>query len=125
MDYIQWLGHASFLIKAEDQIIYIDPYEGKYVEKADLILITHSHHDHCDASKIGQIRREDTVIFAPADCVSKIGGNVRSLTPGEKAAVGGITVEAVEAYNYKRFRSPGVPYHPLGLGVGYLITVEG
>jgi len=31
----------------------------------------------------------------------------------------------VEAYNYKRFRSPGNPFHPRGLGVGYLIRAEG
>ncbi len=32
-------------------------------------------------------------------------------------------MEAVEAYNYKRFRSPGNPFHPKGSGVGYLISV--
>jgi len=34
-------------------------------------------------------------------------------------------VKAVEAYNYKRFKSPGKPWHPKGYGVGYLLTVEG
>ena len=32
-------------------------------------------------------------------------------------------MEAVEAYNFKRFRSPGIPFHPKGLGVGYLLTI--
>ena len=123
--YVKWLGHASFMVKAKEKTIYIDPYEGEYSVKADLVLVTHSHQDHCDISKINKIRRDDTTIYAPADCVSKIGGTVRSLKPGETAIVGGVTVEAVEAYNYKRFRSPGVPYHPKGLGVGYLITVNG
>jgi len=67
----------------------------------------------------------DTVIIAPADCASKIGAPVRSLKPGERADFDGVTVEAVEAYNYKRFRSPGNPFHPRGLGVGYLIRAEG
>jgi len=31
----------------------------------------------------------------------------------------------VEAYNFKRFRNPGEPYHPKGLGVGYLVFAEG
>lgn len=126
MDFsLKWLGHASFMVKAGGKTIYIDPYEGEYTEKADLILASHSHSDHCDTSKISKVRREDTAIFAPADCVSKIGGSVKSLKPGEKAAVGGVVVVAVQAYNNKRFRSPGVPYHPKGLGVGYLITAEG
>lgn len=118
-----WLGHASFQIKAGDKTIYLDPYEGEYKDKADLILVSHSHSDHCNVSKINSVRKSDTVIIAPADCVSKIGGEVRSLKSGEKTLVGGITVEAVEAYNYKRFRSPGIPYHPKGLGVGYLLTI--
>jgi L-ascorbate metabolism protein UlaG (beta-lactamase superfamily) len=122
---VRWLGHASFIVKAEGKTIYIDPYEGEYAEKADLVLVTHSHHDHCDPSKINKIRKDDATIIAPADCVSKIGGKVKTLNPGEKTKVGNITVEATEAYNYKRFRSPGTPYHPKGLGVGYLITAEG
>jgi len=122
---IKWLAHASFQIKTEGKTIYVDPYEGEYSEKADLILVTHSHTDHCDPSKIGKVLKEDTVIIAPEDCVSKIGGSVKTLKPGEETTVGNIRVRAVEAYNYKRFRSPGIPYHPKGFGVGYLIMAEG
>jgi L-ascorbate metabolism protein UlaG (beta-lactamase superfamily) len=122
---IKWLGHASFQIKAEGKIIYVDPYEGEYSEKADLILVTHSHSDHCDVAKIKKVRKADTVIFAPEDCVSKIGGSVKTLKPMEETMISNIKVKAVEAYNYKRFRSPGKPFHPRGLGVGYLITAEG
>jgi len=122
---IKWLGHASFLIKAEGKNIYIDPYEGEYSEKADLILVTHSHFDHCDTSKIEKIRGENTVIIAPEDCVSKIGGNVKTLKPGEETTIGNLRVKAVEAYNYKRFKAPGKPFHPKGFGVGYLLTAEG
>jgi L-ascorbate metabolism protein UlaG (beta-lactamase superfamily) len=120
---VKWLGHASFEIKADEKTVYIDPYEGDYKDKADLILVSHSHDDHCDLSKIKKIRKEGTVVVAPADCVSKTGGNVKTLKPGEKVSVGGIMVEAVAAYNYKRFRSPGKPFHPKDFGVGYLITI--
>ena len=105
--------------------MYIDPYQGTYRDKADVILVTHSHHDHCDVSKIEGIRRNDTVVIAPADCASSIGGEVNTLKPGNKFATGDMAVEAVSAYNYKRFREPGVPFHPKGLGVGYVITVRG
>jgi L-ascorbate metabolism protein UlaG (beta-lactamase superfamily) len=121
---VRWLGHASFQIKANGKNIYIDPYEGEYAEKANIILVTHSHHDHCDVSKINNACREDTDIIAPADCAQKIGEEVKALRPGEKTVMRGITVEAVQAYNYKRFRTPGIPFHPKGLGVGYLITTE-
>ena len=120
---VKWLGHASFQIRADGRNIYIDPYEGEYAEKADLILVTHSHYDHFDTSKIRRISTGDTVIICPPECASKISGNVRALRPGEKTEVNGITVEAVHAYNYKRFRSPGVPFHPKGFGNGYVITI--
>lgn len=121
---IKWLGHASFQIKGEGKTIYVDPYEGEYSEKADLILVTHSHSDHCDASKIQEVRNKETMIIAPEDCFPKIGGSVNALRPGEGTTFGNIRVKAVEAYNYKRFRSPGKPFHPKGYGVGYLITAE-
>jgi L-ascorbate metabolism protein UlaG (beta-lactamase superfamily) len=122
---VKWLGHASFEIKADDKIIYTDPYAGEYKDKADVILVSHSHPDHCDTSKVKQIRKDATSVIAPTDCTSKIGGNVKTLKPGQKVSIGNITVEAVEAYNYKRFRSLGNPFHPKGFGVGYLLTVGG
>lgn len=122
--HVKWLGHASFKMKADNKIIYLDPYyEGEYDDKADLVLVSHSHHDHCDPSKIGKIRKDGTLIVAPSDCAPRIGGNVKSLEPGESLSVGNITVKAVEAYNYRRFRSSGTPFHPKGLGVGYLIEM--
>ena len=120
---VKWLGHASFQIKADGKNVYIDPYEGEYKDKADLVLATHSHSDHCDPSRIRKVRKDDTLIIAPEDCVSKTGGRIKTLKPGEEITVGKMTVEAVEAYNYKRFRSPGNPFHPRGSGVGYLITI--
>jgi len=126
---IKWLGHASFQIKAEGKIIYVDLKKyGKVVEvseKADLILVTHSHADHCSAEKINKVRTKDTTVFAPKQSISKIGGVVKTLKPNEEATAGNIRIRAVEAYNYKRFKSPGKPWHPKGYGVGYLITVGG
>ena len=43
---ISWLGHDCFRIK-NAKTIYIDPYEIKAGEEADIILITHEHFDHC------------------------------------------------------------------------------
>ena len=123
---VKWLAHAGFQIKAERKTIYIDLEKyGELSEKADLILVTHSHTDHCDPAQIQKARKPDTLIIAPADCISKIGGNVKTLKAGEETTLGNIRIKAVEAYNLKRFRSPGVPFHPKGLGVGYLISAEG
>jgi L-ascorbate metabolism protein UlaG (beta-lactamase superfamily) len=123
---IKWLAHAGFQIKTKGKTIYIDLEKyGEFTDKADLILVTHSHTDHCDPDQIQKARKPETVIIAPSDCVSKIGGNVKTLKPGEETEIDGIHVKAVEAYGIKRFRSPGIPFHPRGLGVGYMVTVEG
>jgi L-ascorbate metabolism protein UlaG (beta-lactamase superfamily) len=122
---LKWLGHASWKINTSNKVLYVDPYQGRYDEGADLILVTHSHSDHCDPSKVQLVKGEETVIIAPADCEGKLGSPVKSLKPGEKAKFGEVVVEAVQAYNVKRFRSPGVPFHPKGLGVGYIIRTEG
>ena len=122
---LEWLGHASWKLTAGGMTIYIDPYEGEYDEEADIILASHSHTDHCEPSKVNAVKGDDTIIIAPSDCAEKIGSLVKSLRPGEEVVYGDVTIKAVEAYNVKRFRSPGVPFHPKGLGVGYLISSGG
>lgn len=122
---IKWLAHAGFQINGGGRVVYVDLEEhSKPVDKADLVLLTHSHPDHFDLAKIRLVRKDTTVVIAPAECASKVGGTVKTLKPGEETTVGKVKIMAVEAYNYKRFRSPGSPYHPKGFGVGYLITVE-
>jgi L-ascorbate metabolism protein UlaG (beta-lactamase superfamily) len=125
---IRPLGHASFQIKTKDKTVYIDLKKyGKTVEttdKADLILVTHTHADHCSAEKINKLRKKDTTVIAPKQSASKIGGEVMTLKPGGETTYDGIKVRAVEAYNVKRFKSPGKPWHPKDYGVGYLITLE-
>jgi L-ascorbate metabolism protein UlaG (beta-lactamase superfamily) len=116
---IKWLGHASIRIEAE-KIIYIDPWKIKGGQKADLILISHSHHDHLSPADIRKIRKEDTVIIAAGDAAVQLSGDVRALKPGDKVTIEGITVEAVPAYNI------GKPYHPkVNQWIGFIITVEG
>jgi L-ascorbate metabolism protein UlaG (beta-lactamase superfamily) len=126
---VRWLGHASFQIKTKNKVIYIDLKKyGKTVEtteKADIILVTHNHGDHCSPPKIQKLTKKDTIIIAPENCAKRIKGNVKTLKPQEKITVEDVTIEAVEAYNFKRFKPTGKPWHPKGYGVGYLIKSEG
>lgn len=122
---IKWLGHAAFQIKSGERTIYIDLGEGaKPSDKAEVVLATHSHWDHFDPNVVERVRKENTVIIAPKDCISKLKG-VKAIVPGESIKVDDLEVKAVHAYNVKRFRSPGVPFHPKGFGVGYVLKMEG
>ncbi|MFH1801648.1 MAG: MBL fold metallo-hydrolase [archaeon] len=122
---IKWLGHAGFLIK-DSKVIYVDPYnirEG--LEKADLILITHSHYDHCSFADMQKIIKEGTRIVVPADCQSKI---VRSevpirievVEPGQEREFGSVKISTVSSYNIDKH------FHPKSEGwIGYLIKIDG
>jgi L-ascorbate metabolism protein UlaG (beta-lactamase superfamily) len=127
--YVKWLGHASFQIRTMERIIYIDLKKyGKVVEaseKADIILVTHNHGDHCSPPKIQGLSKKDTIVVAPKNCASRISGSIRTIKSGEEITVDGVRIEAVEAYNIKRVKPSGKPWHPKGYGVGYLIKAEG
>ena len=82
-------------MKTGGKTIYIDPYEGEYDEKADLVLSTHHHDDHCKTDKIKKVMGDNTVIVATPECGKKIGSPVKTLKPGESAQFGDVTVTAV------------------------------
>jgi L-ascorbate metabolism protein UlaG (beta-lactamase superfamily) len=120
------LAHAAFQIKVDGKTIYVDLEENaRPSDPADVVLVTHSHTDHCDPGKIKKVSKEGTVIVAPRDCAQKIGKEITTLEPGEEMTINGLVIKAVQAYNVKRFRSPGNPFHPKGFGVGYLIVTDG
>lgn len=121
---IEWTGHAGFMLK-NDKVICIDPFKlGGDNEKADLILVTHEHYDHCSIGDIKKIIKPETIIVTVADCQSKVSGmevaNVTLVNPGDKVNVQGTMIEAVPAYNI------GKKFHPKeNEWVGFIITIKG
>ncbi len=121
---LEWLGHATVRITS-DRVIYIDPYKVSGNGKADLILITHGHYDHCSIEDIQKIAKPGTVIVATTDCSSKISGKieveaVHLARPGKSLNIEGVKVEAVPAYNIKK------QFHPKdNEWVGYILEVKG
>ena len=105
-------------------MIHSDPVGqfGDYgkLPKADLILVAHDHSDHFDPKPIALISTDKTKLvltpFAPPS------GRGIVLKNGEETTVDGIRIEAVPAYNLVHMRSPGMPFHPKGVGNGYILT---
>ncbi|MBI5148577.1 MBL fold metallo-hydrolase [Candidatus Pacearchaeota archaeon] len=121
---LEWLGHAAVKIKNK-KVIYIDPFQiSSTAEKADVILITHSHYDHCSVPDINKIVKEGTVIVCTVDCQSSITKvekkiNMQVLEAGDKIKVQEMTIQAIPAYNPKK------PFHTKEEGwVGYAINIE-
>lgn len=120
LDKIHWLGHAAFFIEGASAKIYIDPYQIKEgLPKADIILITHEHFDHCSHQDINKLYKTDTVIVGPETIVGKLPYAIKVLKPNETLAIKDIKIEAVYAYNPKK------NFHPKSEGnLGYIITVD-
>jgi len=123
---IDFLGHSGFLIINESgKRIAIDPYMiAESVSPVDLILITHSHYDHCSIKDIMRLARPGTSIVVSADAQSKIahveGANMQIIEIGDELTFGNVKVEAFPAYNVKK------DFHPKSEGwLGYLLKFEG
>jgi len=117
---ISWAGHSTFVIEGE-KVIYTDPYVmPSNPKKADLILITHDHYDHCDVGKVRQIQKADTVIVTTPDCASKLSGNIKIIKPGQNLTVDSVRIRAIPAYNINK------SFHPKSNNwVGFVFTVSG
>lgn len=118
---IKWMGNSGFLIKTKNKVIYIDPYQISGGEKADIILLTHPHHDHCSVEDIRKIVKENTIVVMPADCQSKVARlevEMRIIGAGETLDLGVVKVGAVPAYNLdKNFHSKGEGW------IGYILKI--
>lgn len=117
--------HSSIRIRG-DRIIYFDPYQiTEETHDADVIFITHDHHDHFDPASIEKILKDDTMMVIPKssfDAWSDSGlivTQVVQMDPGEKIDMGGIIIETVPAYNHMKL------FHPRKKKwLGYIVTME-
>jgi len=121
---ITFIGHGTLMFQFNGKIIHVDPVAGMAdcatLPKADLILITHEHGDHCDPKAIEALRKPTTQILLTAKSAPRVSGGV-VLANGERRELLGLAIEAVPAYNLLHMRAPGLPFHPKGEGNGYVI----
>lgn len=123
--HISWLGHDSFRLEGENKVVYIDPYKlSRPQPDADLILVTHHHSDHLDLQAIGRLSKESTVVAGPHGVARQAPACIE-VKPGDERELAGLKVIVVPAYNTNKFRSRGQPFHPRGIGVGYLVHMDG
>jgi len=103
-------GHGSFRLELNDgRIIYVDPYAGikeSYALPADIILVTHQHHDHNQIDLCA--KKEECRIIT----------NIEALAGGRHNIfdIDGVIIEAVEASNKN---------HNPQECAGYIITADG
>jgi L-ascorbate metabolism protein UlaG (beta-lactamase superfamily) len=118
------VNHASFVMSWKNLMIYNDPVGANTLyagfAKANLILVSHTHGDHFNASTLSFVRAMDGVIIAPQAVYNQMSAALRAATivlPNNASTnVLGVGIETVPAYNQN---------HALGSGNGYVVTIGG
>jgi L-ascorbate metabolism protein UlaG (beta-lactamase superfamily) len=122
---ITFLGHGTLMFNFGGKVIHVDPFSNvadyNSLPKAHLILLTHEHMDHLDLNALNAVRTEKTVVVLTETCAKQVQGGV-VMVNGDVKTVEGLKIEAVPAYNLVHKRDTGQPFHPMGVGNGYIIT---
>lgn len=117
--------NSGVFIKNKEMNIYIDPFQLNLInEKADLILITHGHYDHCSVEDIKKIVKFGTKIIGPSEILSQIsrfdGIDFEIAEIGKRIIFNGVEIDCVASYNVNKH------FHPREEGyLGYVINFNG
>lgn len=122
---ITFIGHGTLMFDYDGTIVHLDPVpeQADYdrLPRADLVLVTHEHHDHLNPQLIGSLRAPGAeVVLNPASRDTL--GYGHALANGEELTVKGIGIRAVPAHN----TTPGRErFHLGGRDNGYLLDFGG
>ena len=102
---ISFIKHGSIVIDAGGFMIYVDPvtiYGDDFAKlpKADLIMVTHEHHDHFDVKAIEELTGENTQIIGSSR-IHELYAKAEALNPGDCKDLkeADIQITATPAYN--------------------------
>ena len=122
---ITFIGHGTLMFSIDGKVIHVDPVSNladyTRLPKADLILVTHEHGDHLDLRALELVRIDKTFMVISKSCADRVPDGI-VMNNGDTKIIGGWKIEAVPAYNIVHMRREGVPFHPKGVGNGYVIT---
>ena len=119
IDNVHWLGHDTFRVSGS-KTVYFDPWDVSGEPKADIILVSHDHYDHCSPDDVAKLSKPDTVILTEAQSAQKLTGDVRVMTPGQSLEAHGVKVTAVPAYNVDK------AFHPkANQWLGFVVEMDG
>jgi L-ascorbate 6-phosphate lactonase len=123
-----WFGGPSYALKSPGAIVYVDPFhsderaddpEGfiraipnyffpQTVTRADLVISTHDHIDHCDPDTLRPIYAQTAAVFAAAPSSAQMMAEwgfaperVHAMEPGARLAVGDVTLTAYPSRDWE------------------------
>lgn len=126
---ITCIKHASMQIQYDGLEIQVDPVgdmqpitDYAHFPKANIILITHEHHDHFDREAIHCLRTPATSIYVNPAVFSTFHNGLAMKNGDVVNYRADVKIEAVPAYNTTEGREQ---YHPKGRDNGYVLTLDG
>lgn len=125
-EHLHWLGHSSFRWEGS-KTIYFDPWKiANAAKKADIILVSHEHFDHCSKVDIGLISTKETIIIASEAAACELKPSepfckeVRAISPGGSIEISGVKIIATASYNI------GKSFHSKSSNkLGFIVTMDG
>ncbi|MEM2915966.1 MAG: MBL fold metallo-hydrolase [Candidatus Woesearchaeota archaeon] len=121
---ITWLGHATFLIETIGKAIYIDPridpFSPLKLPKANIILVSHWHPEHCTRESVERLLGDDTMIFGTAEVARQFNGCIAMKAGDKKTADGIIIIRAMPAKTLHHIGG----HDEEGFVIGFLIESE-
>jgi L-ascorbate metabolism protein UlaG (beta-lactamase superfamily) len=135
---ILWLGHGSFRIDIEDQVLLIDPWvhgnpmmpEDRIEEAlqgATQILVTHGHSDHT-ADLVTVSQKTGAPVSGMVELAGMLHGQGavegHAFNKGGTVSFGGVRVTMVPASHSSSLTVDGKP-HYAGMETGFMIAGEG
>ena len=137
---LTWLGHSCAAIRLDGLVILTDPVlRGRIVhlrrkepvaagavDGVDVVLISHSHHDHLDLPSLDRIDREAQVLVpAGAGGLLRRRGFsfVREVVAGDEVDVGALRVRVTHAEHASGFRIGTGRTQPVGYVIAGTRTV--
>ncbi|MBQ8056292.1 MAG: MBL fold metallo-hydrolase [Paludibacteraceae bacterium] len=123
------IKHGSMRITFNNLEIQVDPVIAlppttnyNTFPKADIILVTHEHSDHCYKKAIEQLSKNTTLLITNENS-AKILGKGTIMKNGDKKKLNqDILIEAVAAYNYSDGKTH---FHPKGRDNGFVLNIDG
>lgn len=123
-----FIKHGSIALDIDGYVVYIDPVgmfgnDFSVLPKADLVLITHEHHDHLDPTAVAEIASDSTAILGSGR-VAELFAKASPLKVGETREFisPDFSLTTVPAYN---ITPEHLQFHPRERAdLGFVFTVD-
>lgn len=124
-----FIKHGSIIFDIDGYLVYVDPVtifgnDFSAVPKADMLLVTHEHHDHFDPKAIEELSTDSTRLIMSRR-VTELYGKGDAMQPGDSIHVDDANFElsAVPAYNTTEGH---LQFHPKEReDIGFVFDIDG